>query len=786
MKASLSTHILIKVGAPVVLFFVFILISDFYYLAATLEKRSIGHLHANSESALQLITPYVQREKEFISQLVSDAEADRAPDEAALSAGLNKLYGHFESSIRTIKQLSILYQPSDRQPPSFYCMDYLFFIAQARRQISVQAVSDRDPNCHSGMRVRAAELTADGEGKPFWLRLQTVRGTRILWVHPLGENAKFAGFVAAEISAEEIYEVLRLVGIKHHVHMRTIMSSENRFWNLPEWYETHHLDRMRKTGSRAMQALDYKDAITPGMVQKTRDPVLRETAYLIRQPLPMPGLYIEQYKPAGELFQLIYDVKTVSIAFGLSGLLIVLLIIFFSGRSLSRPIEKLAEQARTVAKKESFFQMPKKQLPKEITQLGLALENMLAALKKRTKELVRSSTDRERIQSELKIASKIQTGLLPKQFGRLGREKDFEIYAHNRPALETGGDVYDFFPLHSARTGVLVADVSGKGISSALLMTMAKIIIKTAAKEKNTTAGRCLEKVNNVLMQENTSTMFVTAFYGILDTEKKCLDYAVAGHNPPIISHADGSAQWLKFDAGSALSVMRNESYPNNHLDFAKGDNLLIYTDGLTEAENKENHAYGETRLQKLMSRNCGNSAQRNLELIVNEIKIFTRGQPAFDDVTLLCLRYDGGHRRPWSKRWSLKSNQEEISSLLSEFHGVCRQQNIAEETSHDLCLALDELVSNSLRHGRQKGERERIIVIIEEQGSRIKLTYEEPGAPFDMRKTKQPQTDLSWRERKPGGLGLYLIKRLFDEVAYQYQEGCNVLTLTKTIRKDS
>ena len=344
------------------------------------------------------------------------------------------------------------------------------------------------------------------------------------------------------------------------------------------------------------------------------------------------------------------------------------------------------------------------------------------------------------------------------------------------PARETGGDLYDFFPLDKTRVALLVADVSGKGISAALLMAMLKVIVKTVAKEKGVTAVECLERVNRILLRENTSTMFVTAFYGILDSEKKRLDYAVAGHNPPIVSHADGCAQCLDFKSGLALSAMEDASYLSHHLNFSLGDTLLIYTDGLSEAENEGGEAYGEERLRSALIKNRERSARQQVDRLLSEVASFTEGQPSFDDITMLCLRYCGTDKNKCLRRWAIQTDRREASSLLDEFRDACAEFSLAEETSHDLCLALDELVSNSIRHGRKTT----ITVIMKKEDSYVKLIYKEPGDPFDMRQIQRPQTDLAWRERKPGGLGLYLIKRLFSDIDCRYEEGCNILTLTK------
>ena len=788
MKASLSTHILIKIGAPIILFFILVLVSDFHYLISTLKKDSIERLYNSGQAARQIIFYDMQREQNFIAQLVDDSAAGMAPDAAMLDAMLDQVYLDLSNSIQTIKQLFVFYHSTDNRTPAFHCVNYLFSIIQEKNKISTQAVYDNGKECHADIKNLIASSPHASAEQPFWIRLKTLENTYALLVYPFKKNAHWDGFVVVEIFAEEVYDALRLVGARNNVQTRALIASNERFYILPEQYDNHHIGHVKKSvgGGSGGGRLDYENPVGLGQVLEIQDPILQAPVQLIRQQLPLPGLYIEQYRPSGQLLQFIYSIKTVSIVISVLGLLMLLIIVLISGRSLAKPIKKLAGQAHAIAQEEGHFQLPRKQLPQEITRLASALETMLGALKNKSAELVRASTDKERMQSELKIANTIQMQLLPQQFNRLGEDQEFEIYAHSQAARETGGDIYDFFPLGKERTGVLVADVSGKGIASALLMTMAKIIIKTIAKEKNNSASQCLAEVNNILMQENTSTMFITAFYGILDTASKRLNYAVAGHNPPLLCHADGGSHYLQFERGLALSVMENSSYTDHSLDFSMGDSLLIYTDGLSEAENNQEQAYGELRLQQLMSQNCHCSAHQHIDNIVAAIKSFTVGQAAFDDITMLCLRYRGSDAQQWIKigQWDIQATQQAAAKVLGEFGDACRHAALTEEISHDLCLALDELVSNSLRHRQHQHQQRPITVIMEKNSDSVRLVYKEPGEPFDMRKSKQAQTDVHWQQRKPGGLGLHLIKQLFDHIAYRYQQGCNVLSLTKTMPK--
>ena len=424
-----------------------------------------------------------------------------------------------------------------------------------------------------------------------------------------------------------------------------------------------------------------------------------------------------------------------------------------------------------------ILSVPAKNLAKEIYDLAKTLEDMLIALRKRTAELIRTNTEKEHIQSELRIANTIQQGLLPKQFGRLKQNKDFEIYAYNQAAKETGGDLYDFFSLDKKRTGLLVADVSGKGIASALLMAVAKILIKTVAKRHPNSPAACLSEVNELLLKENASTKFITVFYGVLDTQTQILSYAVAGHNPPLLKHADSTSEWLSFEPGLPLSALAKSSYQDYRLDLKYGDCLLIYTDGVSEAENRHHQPFGEERLQKLIDNHSETSAQACLDMIIKELDTFTEGQEPFDDITMLCLRYTKAETIIGT--WTVVVNPTAILEVLTAIQDQCQKHKLSQTFSHNLSLAADELLANSLRHRTGDAKSQPITLIIERHKSSIRLVYREPGEAYDMKKPRQAPTDKHWQKRPSGGLGLFLIQNLFDKIDYRYQDGHNVLELT-------
>ena len=247
----------------------------------------------------------------------------------------------------------------------------------------------------------------------------------------------------------------------------------------------------------------------------------------------------------------------------------------------------------------------------------------------------------ERIDAELAFAKAIQHAALPSVFPPYPDRKEFEIFATMHTAKEVGGDFYDFYFVDDENLAFLMADVSGKGIPAAMFMMTAKTFIKSYA-ESGVSVEEVFTYANAKLCEGNDAGMFVTAWLGILNTKTGKVLFANAGHNPPLVKHADGTYEYLKSRAGFVLAGMEGVRYRKNELDLAPGDAIYLYTDGVTEATNLSEELYGEERLQKIL--NIYKDATP--EIICAEVKIdvdkFVGEAPQFDDITMLAIRYKG------------------------------------------------------------------------------------------------------------------------------------------------
>ena len=242
------------------------------------------------------------------------------------------------------------------------------------------------------------------------------------------------------------------------------------------------------------------------------------------------------------------------------------------------------------------------------------------------------------IQNELDVASKMQQSILPTEFPR---GADYQIFANMEPAREVGGDFYDVVRLDEGRIGLTIADVSGKGVPAALFMMSSRTQLKGAAIGGGG-PDAVLGEVNRLLVEDNEATMFVTVFHAVFDPASGRLAYANGGHNPPLVVHADGSAEALPTSSGLALGLMPDVDYEEHEATLAPGDTVVFYTDGVTEAENGKSELFGTERLDRVFEGAPPQGAEQATGAIFAAVHAFAGGAPQSDDITCLTLHRAG------------------------------------------------------------------------------------------------------------------------------------------------
>jgi len=278
--------------------------------------------------------------------------------------------------------------------------------------------------------------------------------------------------------------------------------------------------------------------------------------------------------------------------------------------------------------------------------IAVAIENarLYAQTREQLVALQRSMKEHEQllaIRQELDIARRIQQSILPRTFPAFPRRTDFEIFAAMIPAREVGGDFYDFFFIDDARLGIVIGDVSGKGVPAAIFMAVSRTLLKATA-ASGVSAAACLERVNQLLIPDNGAQMFVTVFYGVLDTRTGLLEYSVGGHPLPLLLRRDGRVDPLEATGGLALGVIERASYATRERILDRGDSVLLYTDGVTEATGEGGRLYGDERLRVLLESGGSGSPEAIIRGLIGDVRRHAGDVPQSDDLTVLAITYRG------------------------------------------------------------------------------------------------------------------------------------------------
>jgi sigma-B regulation protein RsbU (phosphoserine phosphatase) len=260
---------------------------------------------------------------------------------------------------------------------------------------------------------------------------------------------------------------------------------------------------------------------------------------------------------------------------------------------------------------------------------NLIIERRTAAEKDRYRR------ELERREYEMETARRIQQSFLPESPPQVG---GFELAALSLPAWEVGGDFYDFIPISQDKWGIVIADVSGKGVPAALFGALSRTFVR-ANVVGDLTPCAAIERANNLISQDAKSGMFVTLFYAVLDSKRRRLNYVNAGHNPPLLLKGDGGSVILLQVKGIALGVMDDIELEEGELELASNDMVTLYTDGVTEAINGKEEQFGQERLIEVIAKSNNLPAQDLINRIKEEVTAFAQGQPQFDDFTLVILK---------------------------------------------------------------------------------------------------------------------------------------------------
>ena len=337
-------------------------------------------------------------------------------------------------------------------------------------------------------------------------------------------------------------------------------------------------------------------------------------------------------------------VKTILICVGALMIVLILLQIIIYRRATA-PVTAIQETVREYKDSKDSGKVAEKMsqitVKNELGLLSRDISELAKEIDFYTKENIRLAAERERVSAELDLARKIQADQLPSAFPAFPDRTEFDIFASMKPAREVGGDFYDFFMVDDDHIALVIADVSDKGIPACLFMMMAKVLLKNQLQAGKSPA-EALADVNAQLMESNKNNQFVTVWTAVLELSTGRGIEANAGHEHPALRRAYGSYELVEYRHSLTLAVMRGTRFKDYEFRLYPGESLFVYTDGVTEASNRENQIFKTDRMLDALNRAPGADPEAAIANVYEGIAAFVGDADQFDDITMLCFHYNG------------------------------------------------------------------------------------------------------------------------------------------------
>ena len=396
---------------------------------------------------------------------------------------------------------------------------------------------------------------------------------------------------------------------------------------------------------------------------------------------------------------------------------------------------------------------------------------------KNNKRMAQNELEHERLNTELQVAKRIQSEMLPHDDVS---HDNFVIAASLLSAREVGGDIYDYF-LRDDKLFFCIGDASGKGVASALIMSVTHSMFRSFGSRESHPA-RIVQKINQAVCHGNESSMFVTFFVGVLDLPTGRLHYCNAGHDTPLFID-NNKANNLDVVSNIPLGVDVDWFFDGQQTVLKPGETLLLYTDGLTEAMDAKHNQLGLQRVKDTISQHIGDEPQQLLDALHRTCEEFVDGAEQSDDLTMLAVKFTPREeetilRHELSITNSL-SHVPEVNDFVKNF---CDELKLAEKDSQNLKLAIEEAVVNVINYAYSADEKGDINIEATATASSLKFKIIDSGVAFAPTDAPDVDTSLSAEERQIGGLGIFLVRQLMDTINYERIDHKNVLTLTKKL----
>jgi sigma-B regulation protein RsbU (phosphoserine phosphatase) len=416
----------------------------------------------------------------------------------------------------------------------------------------------------------------------------------------------------------------------------------------------------------------------------------------------------------------------------------------------------------------------------ELGSLSDRFADMIGSLDEYMNNLQKVTAEKERIGAELTVATQIQADMLPRIFPAFPERNEFDLFATMTPAKEVGGDFYDFFLIDEDHLGVVMADVSGKGVPAALFMVIAKTLIKNRA-QLGASPGEVLAYANEQLCEGNDAELFVTVWMAIIEISTGRGVAVNAGHEHPVIRRKDGKYELVIYRHSPAVATMEGLRFREHEFQLNPGDSLFVYTDGVPEATNARDELFGNERMLDAINEVIDRPPEERLRHVKEAIDAFVGDAPQFDDITMLCMDYLGPDKE--DNMLTIDAKIENLDDVLAFVDERLESLDCPIRKKMQIDVAVEELFVNiaSYAYAPNVGTAT-IQVSAETDPHRVSITLSDSGVPYNPLLREDPDVSLPAEKRGIGGLGIFMVKQSMDDMTYEYRDGRNIITITKNL----
>ena len=460
----------------------------------------------------------------------------------------------------------------------------------------------------------------------------------------------------------------------------------------------------------------------------------------------------------------------------ISGIILLIGFILLIANKLTKPVRKLAAMMHKDS--EAFINMPIPEIKEstEIVMLNDSFRYLQKELNRYIAHLKDVTIAKERIESELQIASKLQLSMLPDANKAEIYKNKIHITSYMQAAKEVGGDFYDYFFIDPSHLFFAIGDVSGKGMGAALFMSSTITLLRAYAKIEGNDLCRILQLTSDYLQQNNPENYFVTLFTGILSLETKELTYLNAGHNYPVILSENDEIILINHTHILPLGIIKPPCISPSHITLHTNDALFLYTDGVTEAMNEKQALFGTQSLLALLKNYAHTDKEKLIPDVCQALETFTATAPQQDDITMLCLQLNNSEsNKCLHVSFTDIQNISILTDIQHQIEYFLTQKEVPAKSKHRLMLVLEELITNAFKYGFSNIANKTIEINIHVDSTHIEVEYKDNSRAFNTNSAIAKSSSTSPELNTMGKRGFYIIDKMTDTFTYKRENNKNI-----------